>query len=103
MTAFTTAINDIFSCKDFLEHAQIGDEIYEVICSAVGDGIVYSDAGTVSDVSFKLALKLPLQKIPKVGDKIRFRGEQYKVASMETDSAAASMYVFLQSLSKGIS
>lgn len=67
----------------------------------VNNDVVYGDAGLVDDVNFTLIFKLPVRKMPKKGDNIKFRDVTYKVASVDVDSAHTSITVYLQSTSKG--
>lgn len=101
MSIFDRAINDIFKSTDFLETCIIDGIQYECICSALEDGIVYSEAGLVNDVNFTLDIKLPLQKMPKKGAYVKFRCANYKVSFITTDSANASIKVHLISTSQG--
>ena len=101
MSLFDRAISDIFKCPDFLEGCIIDGLVYACICSALDENIIYSDAGRVDDEAFTLDLKLPLQKKPKIGSLVKFRGEDYKVSYIDTDSANASIKLHLQSTSKG--
>jgi len=79
----------------------IGETVYECICSAVTNDVIYGDAGMIDDVNFQLSIKLPIRIMPKKGDKLIFRDVQYKVSSVEIDSAMTSLSIRLQSLSKG--
>ena len=79
MNVFQKAITDIFSDKNFLETCLIEDQIYDVICSPMEQGLVYSDVGLIDDVNFVLNIKLPVPKIPKKGDNVKFRNVNYNV------------------------
>ena len=101
MTIFETAINDIFNHKDFLEDCFIAGTAYKCICSTMQDGIVSSEEGLVDDVGFTIDLKLPIDRMPARGDKVRFRNENFKVLNVTYDSANASVKIHLQGVSKG--
>ena len=101
MSIFNKAIDDIFNCKDFLENCTIGQTVYDCICSAIEDGVVYGDIGSVDDVDFTLSIKLPLERIPSRGDKVMFRNKNYKISNVTYDSANASIKLHLMSVSKG--
>lgn len=101
MTEFTKAINEIFKDYNFLEVCYINAEPYDCICTSVEDGVYYGDTGLVDETSFQLSLKLPLPRMPKKGDLVKFREIDYKVSSTEIDSANASISLRLQALSKG--
>ncbi len=101
MKAFQKAINDIFKDKNFLEDCFIDGMLYKCICSSIEDGVVYGDAGLIDDVGFTLSLNLPLQHIPKIGQKVKFRDSSYKISNVVYDSANTSIALNLQSLSKG--
>ena len=101
MTIFNRAIADIFSHEDFLEDCLIGGIAYKCICSPIDNEVVYGDIGALDEVNFTLDLKLPLDRMPKQGDKVRFRDSNYKISNVTYDSANASIALHLQSLSKG--
>ena len=101
MSIFDKAITDIFSTTDFLEDCIIGTVAYKCICSSIEDSVVYGDIGAVDDVNFTLSIKLPLDKMPSRGDKVRFRNVVYKISNVTYDSANTSIALHLQSTSKG--
>lgn len=101
-TLFQIAVDDIFKDKNFLETCIIGDDVFSCIASQLEEEGTYTEAGLMSDVNFSLSLKLPLQRIPKEGEKVVFRDERYKVSHVETDSANASVHVYLSSMSQGV-
>lgn len=99
---FKNAIRQIFQQSAFTEVCYINRFETTCICSPIGNNFVYTEAGLVDGVNFSLDLQLAtLQATPHEGDKVQFRGKFYKIASMETDSANASMKIFLISTSKG--
>ena len=65
------------------------------------ESLLYGNLGAVEDVNFTLDLKLPLERMPKRGEIVAFRGENYKVSNIVYDSAHASIKLHLQSTSKG--
>lgn len=101
MSIFTKAVSDIFGCGDFLEDCLIGDVHYKCICSSIDDSVVYGDIGAVDDVSFTLSIRLPLDRHPVRGQKVKFRDKTYKVSDVTYDSANTSISLHLQSASKG--
>lgn len=101
MSVFTKAVSDIFGCSDFLEDCLIGDVHYKCICSMIEDSIVYGELGSAEDVSFTLSIRLPLDRHPVRGQKVKFRDRTYKVSDVSYDSANASISLHLQSASKG--
>ena len=101
MNLFQQAINDIFKDENFLEHCFIGDDVFQCIVTSLDNGNDYTDAGLASDENFALSIKLPVQRMPKIGEKVRFREKSYKVLHVDIDSANTSIYVYLESLSKG--
>ena len=49
-----------------------------------------------------LDIKLPVFKMPKINEKLKFRDHWYKIDSIQTDSANASIKIFIIAQSKGI-
>ena len=101
MGIFDRAITDIFGCGDFLEDCLIGECCYKCICSPIDDSVVYGDIGAVDDVNFTLSIRLPVEKTPSRGQKVKFRDKTYKVSDVSYDSANTSISLHLQSVSKG--
>ena len=102
MNAFQKMINDIFKVEDFLEDCFIEGRHYKCIVSPIVDNISFSDTGLVDEENFTLDIKLPISKIPKKNDKVKFRDEWYKINFIEKDSANTSIKIHLVSLSKGV-
>ena len=101
-STFSDMIKEIFRQSAFVQQCYINGFETTCICSPIGNNFVYTEAGLVDGVNFSLDLQLAtLQATPHEGDKVQFRGKFYKIASMETDSANASMKIFLISTSKG--
>ena len=99
---FKDMMKEIFSNSQFTEVCYINGLQTTCICSPIGNNILYTDAGMVDNVNFCLDLQIAtLHQIPQEGDKVIFRNKAYKIASTETDSAYASMKIFLISTSKG--
>lgn len=102
MTVFDKAIADIFKCQDFLEQCVIQGEVFKCVCSSLSDTVMYVDTGSECPASFSLDIQLPVHRVPKINDKVVFRGEKYKISSVDTDSANASIKLHLVEMSKGI-
>jgi hypothetical protein len=102
MSIFNDFMNDIFSNEDFLEECIIEDKIYKCIASALTGGIAFTEAGLESDVNFTLDICLPVKNMPVKNQKVIFRNKKYKISYIDTDSANASIKLYLISLSKGI-
>ena len=102
MSIFNQFMNDIFDNPDFLEDCWIDNLHYKCIASGISNGITFSEAGLESDQNFTLDLKLPIKKMPAENQKVKFRNKWYKVSNVDTDSAEASIKVYLIALSKGI-
>ena len=99
---FKDMVAEIFSDQAFTEDVYINGFRQTCIQSSVSNDIVYTEAGLVDGVNFTLDLQLAkVHRIPEEGDKVEYRGKVYKIASTETDSANASMKLFLISTSKG--
>jgi hypothetical protein len=102
MSIFDNFMKQIFENTDFLEDCFIEGISYKVIVSALTGGVVFTDSGEENDVNFTLDMKLPLVRMPKRNDKVRFRNNWYKISMVETDSANTSIKLYLVALSKGI-
>ena len=102
MNPFQKMINDIFSVEDFLEDCFIEGQHYKCITSPIVDNVTFSEVGVESEENFTLDLKLPVSKMPKKNDKVKFRDENYKINFIETDSANTSIKIHLVALSKGV-
>ena len=102
MNAFQKMINDIFSVEDFLEDCFIEGLHYKCITSPIVDNISFADTGLVDEENFTLDLKLPISKIPKKNDKVKFRDENYKINFVERDSSSTSIKIHIVALSKGV-
>ena len=99
---FQKMMSDIFSVEDFLEDVFIESIHYKCIVSPIVDNISFSDAGLVDEENFTLDLKLPISKMPKKNDKVKFRDENYKINFIERDSANTSIKIHIVALSKGV-
>lgn len=103
MNPFEKLMKDIFSNKDFLEECKIENRSYSCICSAYQTGgVSYTDAGMESEQNFSLDIKLPIDRYPKINDKLTFREKKYKISNITTDSANQSIKIYLIALSKGV-
>ena len=102
MNPFQKMINDIFSVEDFLEDVFIESIHYKCIVSPIVDNVTFSEVGAESEESFTLDLRLPISKIPKKNDKVKFRDENYKINFIERDSANTSLKLHIVALSKGV-
>ena len=102
MNPFQKMINDIFSVEDFLEDCFIEGRHYKCITSPIVDNVTFSEVGVESEENFTLDLKLPISRMPKKNDKVKFRDENYKINFIEKDSANTSLKLHLVALSKGV-
>lgn len=103
MNVWTKMMEDIFSNSDFTELFEINGVVYTCIVSPVTDEISFTDAGLESGENFTLDIKLPVYRMPKINEKLRFRDKTYKISNVVTDSANASVKISVVALSKGIS
>ena len=99
---FQKMINDIFSVEDFLEDCFIESIHYKCIVSPIVDNVTFSEVGVESEENFTLDIKLPISKMPKKNDKVKFRDENYKINFIERDSANTSLKLHIVALSKGV-
>ena len=98
---FQKMMSDIFQCSEFLEDVFIEGLHYKCITSPIVDNISFADTGLESEENFTLDIKLPVSKMPKKNDKVKFRDENYKINFIETDSANTSLKIHIVALSKG--
>ena len=99
---FQKMIEDIFNCEDFLEDCFIESIHYKCIVSPIVDNVTFSEVGVESEENFTLDIKLPVSKMPKKNDKVKFRDENYKINFIEKDSANTSLKLHIVALSKGV-
>ena len=101
-STFRDMVAELFSDQTFTEDCYINGFKEKCIQSKIDNNIIYTEAGMVDGVNFTLDLEIAtLHRIPEEGDKVQYRSKFYKVASTETDSANASMKLYLISTSKG--
>lgn len=79
MNAFEQSVKDIFSVPDFLEEVQIGGELYRCIVSSLLQEEIFTEIGTERKTGFTISLKLPLDREPKISDRVRFRDTAYRI------------------------
>ena len=99
---FQKMMSDIFNCQDILEDVFIESIHYKCIVSPITDNISFSEVGVESEENFTLDIKLPVSRMPKKNDKVKFRDENYKINFIEKDSANTSIKIHIVALSKGI-
>ncbi len=85
-----------------MEQCLIGDTPYDCICSKISDDVMFVETGAENPAMFTLDIKLPVMKMPKINDVVKFRYKNYKIASVDIDSAAASIKLHLSEMNKGI-
>ena len=99
---FQKMMEDIFQCSEFLEDVFIESIHYKCIVSPITDNISFSEVGVESEENFTLDIKLPISKMPKKNEKVKFRDNWYKISFIETDSANTSLKLHIVALSKGV-
>ena len=100
--SFKDMIAELFNQPDFIEYCYIEGRQYKCICSSIGGGVMFTEAGLVDEVNFTLDLELAtLDRMPHQNDKIVFRNKQYKISHIETDSANTTIKIYMISNSKG--
>ena len=99
---FQKMMSDIFSVEDFLEDVFIESIHYKCIVSPIIDNVSFGEAGLVDEEDFTIDIKLPISKMPKKNDKVKFRDENYKINFIERDSANTSLKLHIVALSKGV-
>lgn len=99
---FKEAISQLFQCEQFTEDCYIEGFKTKCFCSSINDGIAFTGAGMVDQVNFTLDVEIAaLDRLPQQNDKVVFRSKEYKISHIETDSAEASLKLYLIALSKG--
>ena len=99
---FQKMMSDIFQCSEFLEDVFIESIHYKCIVSPIVDNVTFSEVGVESEENFTLDIKLPISKMPKKNDKVKFRDNWYKISFIETDSSNTSIKIHIVALSKGV-
>ena len=99
---FQKMMSDIFQCSEFLEDVFIESIHYKCIVSPITDNISFSEVGVESEENFTLDIKLPISKMPKKNEKVKFRDNWYKISFIETDSSNTSLKLHIVALSKGV-
>ena len=99
---FQKMMSDIFQCSEFLEDVFIESIHYKCIVSPIVDNISFSEVGVESEENFTLDIKLPISKMPKKNEKVKFRDNWYKISFIETDSSNTSLKLHIVALSKGV-
>ena len=100
--SFKDMVHDLFNEEDFIQDCFIQGFKTKCIASSVSNNLAYTTAGLESEQNFTLDLQIAsLDSIPKEGQKVIFRDKSYKISSTETDSANASIKLYLIALSKG--
>lgn len=99
---FKEAISQLFQDEDFTEDVYINGFKTKCFCSSISDSIAFTGAGMIDEVNFVLDVQIAsLDFMPQQNDKVLFRNKEYKISHTETDSANASIKLYLISLSKG--
>lgn len=100
--SFKQMIAELYNNPDFVEYCYVEGRKYKCICSSIGNGVMFTEAGMVDEVNFTLDLELAtLDRMPQQNDKIVFRDKTYKISHIETDSANTTIKIFMISNSKG--
>ena len=99
---FQKMMSDIFQCSEFLEDVFIESIHYKCIVSPITDNISFSEVGVESEENFTLDILLPVSRMPKKNEKVKFRDNWYKISFIETDSANTSLKLHIVALSKGV-
>lgn len=99
---FQKMMNDIFKVEDFLEDVFIESIHYKCIVSPIVDNVTFADTGLVDEENFTIDIKLPISRMPKKNDKVKFRDENYKINFIERDSSNTSVKLHIVALSKGV-
>lgn len=99
---FKNLVKQIFNNEAFVQVCYINGFRTKCIQSSIENNLIFTEAGLTDGVNFTLDLQIDtLDRIPNEGDKVEYRGKFYKIASTTTDSANASMKLYLISTSKG--
>lgn len=99
---FQKAVEDLFKIDDFLDEVVIEGEVMSCFITRKEDQCIYTENGLEEVAPFEICLKLPLPRMPRQGDKVLYQGCTYKISSVETDSANASVTLHLTTMSKGV-
>lgn len=103
MTIFEQAISDLWGHSDFLSEFVYEGKTYRGWITKKEESVVYSESGLEEESPFTISVKPDtMVKLPKRADRITFGGEEYKVLSVEWDSARASIAFDVVKPSKGV-
>ena len=99
---FKSMISQLYNNPDFVEPVFVEGRKYKGICSSIGNGTLFTDAGLVDQANFTIDLELAtLDRMPNEGDKVVFRQKEYKISHIDVDSANTTIKLYLIDLSKG--
>lgn len=99
MNSFQRAVEDIFKIEDFIQYFEDQDN-NQIVCISyhIDTNEEYSMYGYQGGVGFYITCKTS-DYLPKRGNKITFRGTQYKIQSFITDEHALTYNIYLKSIS----
>lgn len=103
MNIFDKAISDLWMHEDFLSEFVYEGEVYRGWITKKEESVVYTESGLEEESPFTISVKPDtMAKLPKRMDRISFAGEEYKVLSVEWDSARSSVSFDVVKPSKGV-
>lgn len=97
MSVFDVAIHDIFLVEDFIEILTVGNLAVRVSSYVGTTQEAYEEFGADPGREVSVTCKCA-DWTPARGDKVGFRGKEWRVADFETDSHALCYKVRLKSL-----
>lgn len=98
MNAFEKMVQDVFNVPEFVEYFYDENNTpIKTIAYSVNVEEDFTEYGVDNGVTFYLTCKRD-DYAPKRGNKIRFRGETYKVANYSIDAFNLSYKIFLKSI-----
>lgn len=98
MNIFEKAIEDVFSIPEFQETFILNGKEITCISYEISQDTLYTQFGIDEGISFYLTCKIKDYTSPKKGDRISFRGNQYKLDSFTADSFNLTYKLYLRSL-----
>lgn len=102
VNVFNKAINDLFMIDDFIDEVIIDGEVYSSWITPVSEENSYTAGGLEELAPFEITLKLPLPRIPKIGGKVNYKGDNFKISMVEKDIIAGFVTLHLVTMSKGV-
>ena len=98
MNIFEKMVENIFSVKEFLEFFTCSKGKVPCIAQSIEEELAYTEFGVDEGISFSLYVKTK-DYTPRRGNKIEFRGKEYKIDKFITCPYNLTYTIYLKSVS----